>query len=446
MRRWLLLITVIPVFACGGGGGRSDQPDASLGPDDDGDGYTVAQGDCNDHDATIHPGAPDPCDGVDNNCNGMIDENYDMDHDGFTTCNGDCADNDPTSYPGATEVVDGRDNDCDGIVDNHTNSYDDDGDGYTEDQGDCNDNDPLVNPGAIEVQYMSDGVTPEGVDNNCNGLIDEPPTPCLTDPTASPDDALNFARSIGICDHIVSAEFASPTDPRARHIITDFGTVYVPRDGADMGVLSTGLAVDENTPGWVIPQPGTNLGDSDTAPHPNPAGPDACSPSGDPPTVNDLAELRIVLQVPTNAKSFSYDFNFMSAEYPEFHCTSFDDTFEALLTSSTITGNPNISFDTMGNPVSINVGFFTTCQAGSEPMGTPPGTCMNYGDLAGTGFEGDTGGGTGWLTTTAPVAPGEKITLRFVIWDEGDHIYDSTVLLDNFHWKLTPVDHPTTIP
>jgi hypothetical protein len=55
--------------------------------------------------------------------------------------------------------------------------------------------------------------------------------------------------------------------------------------------------------------------------------------------------------------------------------------------------------------------------------------------LQGTGYEGGIGGGTGWLTTTSPVTPGETITLRFMIFDEGDHILDSVVLIDNFRWQ-----------
>ena len=60
--------------------------------------------------------------------------------------------------------------------------------------------------------------------------------------------------------------------------------------------------------------------------------------------------------------------------------------------------------------------------------------------IAGTGYDDDDGGGepigasTGWLTTTAPIAPGEDVTLRFVIFDEGDGIYDSAALIDNFQW------------
>ena len=46
------------------------------------------------------------------------------------------------------------------------------------------------------------------------------------------------------------------------------------------------------------------------------------------------------------------------------------------------------------------------------------------------------GGGTTWLTTDSPVVSGETITLDLVIFDVGDHAYDSLVLLDNFRWSL----------
>src|SRR5207247_3136089 len=61
------------------GDGRGDACD----PDADGDGYSTAQGDCDDHDATVYPGAPELCDGKDNNCNGQIDEAF---ADLGTTC------------------------------------------------------------------------------------------------------------------------------------------------------------------------------------------------------------------------------------------------------------------------------------------------------------------------------------------------------------------------
>ena len=64
-------------------------------------------------------------------------------------------------------------------------------------------------------------------------------------------------------------------------------------------------------------------------------------------------------------------------------------------------------------------------------------------------FSGQTdsgGGGTGWLTTKAPVQPGETITLEFRIWDTGDSAYDSSVLLDNWTWETTDTSVGTVRP
>ncbi len=433
----ILLVGCGPSDARSGGDGGPHPDSAGPGADSDGDGYSTLEGDCNDSDPNIHPGQAELCDGLDNDCNGHVDDPFDMDMDGHSTCLGDCDDHDPTTYPMAPELADGKDNDCDGIVDNHTADYDDDGDGYTEAQGDCDDTNPFVNPGAVEVQTKADG-TAEGVDNNCNGMIDEPNPPC--DTGLDPADPLSYPKAMELCGPwVTSATISAASSAQARTIVSTFGSTYAPHTGASMAVLSTG-----NVGGGAPqnPQPGTAF--TNTAPHPDPHGapPTGCG-SADPFTVNDLVELDYDITAPTNAKAFSYDFNFVSAEYPEWVCTQFDDTFIAYLNSSMYTGN--ISFDSMGRVVSINVGFFTVCPPGSEPPGTPPGSCMGSSELAGTGFEGTVGGGTGWLTTTAPVAPGEHITLRFIIWDEGDHIYDSTVLLDNFRWLADPVDGPVTV-
>ena len=94
--------------------------------DADGDGFTGPQGDCDNNNASVFPGAPELCDGVDNNCDTVTDENCascnDDDNDGFFAQNGcgssvDCNDNDPTINPNSLEVCDGLDNNCDGQTD-----------------------------------------------------------------------------------------------------------------------------------------------------------------------------------------------------------------------------------------------------------------------------------------------------------------------------------------
>ncbi len=142
--------------------------DGTVGYDDDGDGQSELDGDCNDANTATYTGAPEACDNADNDCDGIIDETtncYDDDGDGLTEIDGDCNDTSAVSYPGAPELEDGLDNDCDGIVDEGTNAYDDDFDGYTENSGDCNDGNGSINPAATE--------TCNGYDDNCDGSIDE---------------------------------------------------------------------------------------------------------------------------------------------------------------------------------------------------------------------------------------------------------------------------------
>ena len=107
---------------------------ALLGPADlDGDGFTPAEGDCDDSDPNSFPGAPELCDGNDNACLGMVmTDEQDGDGDLYVPCEpwldsqeddpsilggGDCDDLDPAVNPAAPEVCDGEDNDCDGMTD-----------------------------------------------------------------------------------------------------------------------------------------------------------------------------------------------------------------------------------------------------------------------------------------------------------------------------------------
>jgi hypothetical protein len=140
--------------------------------DVDGDGYDGVAGlgpDCDDTEPLVHPARLDVANGIDDDCDGQVDEataHRDDDGDGVAEAGGDCDDADATSFPAAPERCDGVDNDCDGQFDEGTDCFDDDGDGYSEGDGDCDDASASVRPGAVEVND-------NGVDDDCNGVTDQ---------------------------------------------------------------------------------------------------------------------------------------------------------------------------------------------------------------------------------------------------------------------------------
>jgi hypothetical protein len=210
--RQIILTAVVGLAACKGNDDTDDtdmniDTDITVSDDADADGVTAADGDCDDNDATVHPGAAETCDGVDQDCDTVVDNDAtdatdwyaDADGDGHgagaatSACTAptgsvdsddDCDDADATAFPGATEVCDGADQDCDGTADNgvmstfyadaDTDTYGDPTastdactapSGYVADDSDCNDADGAVNPAATEVC--------DSADNDCDTVIDD---------------------------------------------------------------------------------------------------------------------------------------------------------------------------------------------------------------------------------------------------------------------------------
>ncbi|MGA1864030.1 MAG: putative metal-binding motif-containing protein, partial [bacterium] len=94
--------------------------------DADGDGYSEIQEDCNDSDASIHPGASEICgDVIDQDCDGR--DLADVDNDGYNSVEvggTDCDDRNMAIHPGAPEIKgDGIDQDCDGDDNTSTSVY-----------------------------------------------------------------------------------------------------------------------------------------------------------------------------------------------------------------------------------------------------------------------------------------------------------------------------------
>jgi hypothetical protein len=327
---------------------------------------------------------------------------------------------------------------------------DNDGDGFTYAE-DCDDRNPEINPGAYDV-------VGDAVDNDCNGTADDVDD-CdkglaMTGPAADLAKSLNLCRTAtpgatgkdkkwGVLSATLTTTDGKGT-PRAYQygIQNAWGTTVRPKLGNSMVALSTGSARTPGQSGYIKPlqlkfgDPGT--GNENTPPPGWPKNSSGCPDPIDKSKVNDSVGLKLLIRVPTNAKGFSYDFDFYTSEYIDYVCSEFNDTFVALLKSAIAVdpkANGNISFDTKGNPVNVNSGFFEVCAPGSKD-GKSFACKLGRGELAGTGYEGDDDqdGATSWLRTKASVKPGEEMEINFIIWNTSDHILQSAVLLDNWQW------------
>lgn len=202
-------------------------------------GYVASNTDCDDTDDAVHPGVVETCDGVDQDCDGTIDDEAldatewfaDTDNDGYgdatntasaceapagyTSDNADCDDAAFAVHPTADEFCNGEDDDCDGATDEtdavdaliwfadadadgfgdaeNTTSACEVPAGYLADNNDCDDSRGEANPAAVEVC--------NGLDDDCDALADDNPTD--PSPWYFDGDADGYGRastSLSACD------------------------------------------------------------------------------------------------------------------------------------------------------------------------------------------------------------------------------------------------------
>jgi len=325
----------------------------------------------------------------------------------------------------ATIRDDGFESDGDGGTGASTGRAEDDtGNGSIIGNGDSGAPAPVAGPGEIDLT----AVTPCDADLDVDGDVDD------------------FLKAVGLCKKAESDEewgileagfkdeFGGGTNGNAaQHGILDrFGDIIEPREGENLGILSTGWAREYNDRNGSSQFFGegnewTRVGSSASS-------------------RNDMIVLAVKIRVPTNAKSISFDFNFHTSEWPNYVGSQFNDEFSVHLDGE------NITFDANNNPVNVNNNFFDRCTPNTQLANGERSVCAGGPDeLDGTGFEplfGSTtaGGATGWLTTKAPVEPGSTITLEFAIWDAKDQDLDSLVLIDNFKWDADPATTGTDRP
>jgi hypothetical protein len=266
-------------------------------------------------------------------------------------------------------------------------------------------------------------------------------------------DAMDGARAIGICKvadsgnswGVTTAEWVrsdgqvitQPELTRGKGILGNFGSAVMPREGSKLLAISSGSARNPTDPEY-LPVSGDW---KDQNVHGTPPGypktSASCSVQAGP--GYDSAGLRVAMKVPSDAKSFSFNLNFYTYEFPNFICDIYNDFFVAMMDpKDPALPDGNISFDSQGNTISVNAGFLQVCTAQTASNGVFFPCMAGPGELSGTGFDDQPGNSaaTGWLETKAPVTPGGNITLHFTVWDSGDGVLDSTTLIDNFKFDV----------
>ncbi|MBP5590727.1 choice-of-anchor L domain-containing protein [bacterium] len=359
----------------------------------------------------------------------------------------------PVNETGNELCADGIDNDCNGKIDDGTD-FDGDGNGSCSDCCETTEVCPFPKE-AWDKSNPAHLCEYEEISYDCDSEIQQDST-----------DPYDYAKAIGICNTttedsdkwgLISAEISTPTGlstdvhKGSNGLLSKLGDLIKPREGGLMLGLSSGKVTDPFT-GY------TSLDNYSGAPadwleandEKFPAAP-VCEEghSGTQGGVRNAVMLTMKIKAPKSARSFRFNIYFLTEEYPKWICSQYNDFFIALLDSEYTSSDPtlqnpadkNLAMDASGNPVGINLapaGLFTQCKNyngnNAQNYHVEVTSCIGTDELKGTGFESN--GGTGWLTTRGNIVGGEIITLRLAIWDLNDAQYDSLVLIDNFKWDV----------
>jgi Big-like domain-containing protein len=253
--------------------------------------------------------------------------------------------------------------------------------------------------------------------------------------TITPAGALAIAQAIASPSaNVTGASFVAIPGGTPDGVSTTSLTGF-PTDGSSFGVLTSGNVADVGSPTTFA---NTNDGGG--------------SVRGN--TDMDVSILKVDLDVPSTANCLTFDFRFLSEEYPGYVGTQFNDAFIAELDSSTwttsgstISAPNNFAFDSSHNVVSVN-----STGIGGMSAANGSGTAFNGGTIysADLGFappngDGPAGGATVLLHASHQVTPGAH-SLFLSLFDQGDRILDSAVFLDNLVVGFVPNPAVNCVP
>ena len=305
------------------------------------------------------------------------------------------------------------------------------------------------------------GVTPVtdggGVPKDDGGSTTET-TLCDDGLSLTSTNAFDAAKAIGLCKKttaggsgsgLVDARFIKPDgtpimNPESWGLLTKFGS-NVPTAGKAMLALSSGAARAPGDPGYQAPS-GYDKGYTHAPPAGQPRQASVCTDTTMAPGMpHDGVALELKIRVPASAKSLSFSHQLFTSDYSQYVCSQYNDVFVVLMDPKPA-GNTdnNIVFDAHGDSLGVNSASLLRACTPSTAGGLTFACPLGPSSLTGTGFEAKAA--TGWLTTTVPVQGGSDITLRFAVWDSGDGILDTTVLVDELAFSSIPAAATNTVP
>jgi hypothetical protein len=390
----------------------------------------------------VTPGQEVCGNGVDENCSGAADEDVDFDEDGYTTCQGDCNDSNDLINPGAFESNGNTvDDDCDGVADNALMACDM---GILSNTSD-----------AMDFARAMDLCQTTTMSSTRWGVIDAKLS--LADGgNVIPNQLGRAVRdgwgtgtgvapprggSLVVMSSGAAADMGDANPPFSPGVTVTHGqSSALPADwlAANGGALP-------NVPGCPSPS-GLNAND-----------PVMLTLTMRVPSNAKSFSMKINFfshEYPEWSCSPYNDF-FVALLDSSFAGTPANPTDKNLAFYT----NPTTMQRT---PVGVNLaygntGLFTECLNGGAGCSGVPfqhTSCLSTALIPGTGFDVVTnicdigqmsGGGTGWLTTSGNVVGGEIMTLRMGVWDTSDTAFDSTVLIDDFQWSVEAAEPGTVI-
>lgn len=430
-----------PLGARDAGGGSGSIAHCS---DKDGDGYAAigacAGGlDCDDSSASVHPGAAEVLNGQDDDCDGKRDNHIvgrDSDDDG-TAYPEDCNDEEPLVGPYAIEALgDGVDNNCDGRVDEAAAAACDTG--------------PLGSSAADYAKAI--GICPLPPNNVFDGGVSlvksaeimsgagkfAPATARAIRSTFGSQwvpkqgSKMAFITTGRALDQLDNSLF-SPQDGEDFRVSTSHPLYSPPRcaapptppDANDMTEIRVQLRVPQNANSLSFQ---FNFFSSEYPEY-------VCTPFNDrfiailiskglnPAELPNAGAGACIAGSTTPTCNISFDQNGQPV--------SVNNGFFDVCAAASGTGWANAC--TKSTSLLHQTGYGSADSACTSQWYRGDDTCL-------------VGGATGWLTTKAPVVPNEVITLRFIILDEGDGFLDSAALIDGFQWDTKTVTKPETDP